>query len=340
MKDNSEKTPFKTKVLITGAGGFLGGYIARDLLNSGNYEVFSFSRGLYPELKALGIHQIQGDLKNFLDVERATNGIDAVIHTASKVGMGGNKKDFFITNVIGTRNIINACLKNKVSKCIYTSTPSVAFGDKDLCGVDEDTPYPKTYLSHYAATKAQAEQEILKANSSFFSTVAIRPHLIFGPGDKNLVPRVVEAAKKGRIKIIGTGENRVDVSYVENVSKIHVLALEKLSPDSAIAGKAYFFGQGPIKLWDFTNELLLRSGLSPLTKKIPLKTAYVLGMIIEFVLKIFSYLNIQVENPPMTRFVALQLGCSHYFNHSKLEKDFNPPPMISIEEGLNRLFRK
>ncbi len=337
MNQNTEK---KKKVLITGAGGFLGSYIARDLLSSGRYEVFSFSRGLYPELSLMGVHQIQGDLKNLLDVERATIGIDAVIHTASKVGMGGNQIDFFNTNVLGTRNIINACLKNGVPKCVYTSTPSVAFGTKDLCGVDETTPYPAIYLSHYAATKAQAEQEMLKANSSTFSTVALRPHLIFGPGDKNLVPRIVQAAQRRRIMIIGKGENLVDVSYVENVSRIHVLALEKLGPKSVIAGRAYFFGQGPIKLWDFTNDLLVRSGLVPLNKKIPLRVAYGLGLVIELGLKFLSFFGIYVENPPMTRFVALQLGCSHYFNHSQLEKDFNPGPMISIEEGLNRLFKK
>ncbi len=339
MKMNEAAADIKIKVLITGAGGFLGSYIARDLLATGKYEIFSFSRGLYPELSTMGVKQIQGNLKNASDVELATKGIDAVIHTASKVGMGGNLKEFFSTNVLGTRNIINACLKNKVPKCVYTSTPSVAFGHDNLCGVGEETPYPPSYLSYYAATKSQAEQEMLMANSPDFSTVAIRPHLIFGPGDKNLVPRVVKASRSGRLKIIGTGENLVDVSYVENVSRIHVLALEKLSPQSEIAGKAYFFGQGPIKLWDFTNEILIRSGLSPLTKKIPLKVAYFLGMVVECALKFLSLLGIRVENPPMTRFVALQLGCSHYFNHSRLEKDFNPGPMISIEEGLDRMFK-
>jgi len=330
----------KTKVLITGAGGFLGRYIARDLLASGEYEVVSFSRGKYSELTEMGVTQIQGDLQNTDDVNRALAGIDAVIHTASMVGMGNNYEEFFATNVLGTRNIIQACLKNNILKLVYTSTPSVAFGSKSLCGVGEETPYPEKYLSHYAATKAIAEKEVLKANGSKLSTVSIRPHLIYGPGDKNLIPRVVEASKQGRLKIIGDGENLVDVSYVENVSLVHILALKKLNPTSPIAGKAYFFGQGPIKLWDFTNEILRREGLSPLTKKIPLNLAYNIGFMIEGITKMLSWFGLRIENPPMTRFVALQLGTSHYFNHSQIEKDLGPLNLISIEEGLNRLFKK
>jgi nucleoside-diphosphate-sugar epimerase len=330
----------KTKVLITGAGGFVGKYIARDLLALGNYEVFSFSRGKYKELEDMGVTQIRGDLQNLNDVIPALAGMDAVIHTASMVGMGSNYKAFYATNVTGTKNIIEACLKNKISKLVYTSTPSVAFGNKSLCGVGEETPIPKKHLSYYATTKAIAEKEVIKANDSRLSTIAIRPHLIFGPGDKNLIPKVVEASKQGRLKIIGDGENLVDVSYVENVSKVHVMALERLSPSSPIAGKAYFFGQGPVKLWDFTNDILKRSGLSPLTKKIPLKVAYNIGMVIEGIARVFSLFGIKIDNPPMTRFVALQLGTSHYFNHSQIEKDLGPLNLISIEEGLDRLFKK
>lgn len=328
----------KTKVLITGAGGFLGQYIARDLLQKG-YDVTSFSRGQYPELASLGVHQISGNLKNAEDVFRATQGMDAIVHTASLVGMGNCYQDFFETNVLGTRNILEACKKNNIKKLIYTSTPSVAFGESSLCGVDESIGYPSRHLSHYASTKAQAEKEVLAKNSNDLSTVAIRPHLIYGPGDKNLIPRVVDAAKKGRIKIIGDGNNLVDVSYVENVSAVHVRALENLGPQSSIAGKAYFFGQGPIKLWDFTNEILKREGLPPLKKKIPLKVAYGVGWIIEKISQALSLFGVKVENPPMTRFIALQLGSSHYFSHKQLEQDLGTFKLISIEEGLNRLYR-
>lgn len=324
-----------TKVLVTGAGGFLGSYIVRDLKALGTYEIYSFSRGKYQKLDEMGVIQKQGDLARYEDVEKALEGMDAVIHTASMVGMWGRYQDFYKTNVTGTENIIRACKKHHIKKCVYTSTPSVAFGNESLCGVDESVGYPEQYLSMYAETKAYAEKMMLMANSAHFSTVAIRPHLIFGPGDLNLVPRVVEAAKAGRLKIVGDGENLVDVTYVENASMVHVMALEKLSPDSAIAGKAYFLGQGPIKLWDFTNDLLVRSGLSPISKKIPFKLAYFIGLMIETVLKLIGKFDI---HPPMTRFVALQLGKSHYYSHHNLEHDLGFKPKFTIEEGLDKLF--
>lgn len=324
-----------TKVLVTGAGGFLGSYIVRDLLHAGTYEVYSFSRKKYKNLEEMGVIQRQGDLSNYADVEAALSGMDAVIHTASQVGMWGRYSDFYQTNVVGTENIIRACQKHMIKKCVYTSTPSVAFGQESLCGVDESVGYPKKYLSLYAATKALAEQKILAANSEQFSTVALRPHLIFGPGDQNLVPRVVSAAKAGKLKIVGNGENLVDVTYVENASIVHVMALEKLNPGSNIAGKAYFLGQGPIKLWDFTNELLKRSGISPITKKIPFAWAYLIGFLIETILGLVGKFDI---TPPMTRFIALQLGKSHYYSHKNLEQDLGFKPKFSIEQGLDRLF--
>lgn len=323
-----------TKVLVTGAGGFLGGYIARDLIAAG-YEVYSFSRSRYDSLDKMGVTQRQGDLSSYADVEAALVGMDAVIHTASQVGMWGRYADFYKTNVTGTENVIRACHVNHISKLVYTSTPSVAFGDKSLCNVDESVGYPEKYLSMYAETKAIAEKMVLMANAGSLSTVAIRPHLIFGPGDLNLVPRVVEAARAGKLKIIGDGENLVDVTYVENASMVHVMALEQLSPSAPIAGKAYFLGQGPIKLWDFTNELLKRSGVPPVTKKISFKAAYLIGFVIEMVLKMIGKFDI---HPPMTRFVALQLGKSHYYSHVGLEKDLGFKAKYTIEEGLDKLF--
>ncbi len=324
-----------TKVLITGAGGFLGSYIAKKLAVESDYELFSFSRSHYAKLEELGVQQRHGDLKNFQDVKKALEGIDAVIHTASQVGMWGRYEDFYATNVTGTENILRAMKELGIKKLVYTSTPSVAFGSEDLCGVDEKTPYPEKYLTAYAATKSIAEKSVLAANGPLLSTVSLRPHLIFGPGDLNLVPRVIEARQKGRLKIIGDGNNLVDVTYVENAADAHILALKKLSPESAIAGKAYFLGQGPVKLWDFTNEILLHAGLPPVTKKISVRAAYTVGFFIESVLKLFGIYNI---HPPMTRFVALQLGKSHYFSHHNLEQDLGFKPAVSIEDGIKRLF--
>ena len=323
-----------SKVIITGAGGFLGSYIARTLIAKKEYEVYSFSRSSYPTLINHGVKERQGDLANYQDVLKALNGMDAVIHTASRVGIWGQYDDFYQTNVLGTENILKAMKKLGIKKCVYTSTPSVVFGSESLCGVDESTPYPHKYLSHYAKTKAIAEKLILEANGADLSTVALRPHLIFGPGDMNLIPRVIEAHKKGRLKIIGDGQNMVDVTYVQNAADAHLLALEKLTASHPIAGKAYFIGQGPVKLWDFTNSILINAGLPKLSKKISIRSAYFIGFIIESFLKIFK---IDMVNPPMTRFIALQLGKSHYFNHHNSENDLAFYPSISIEEGLLKL---
>jgi nucleoside-diphosphate-sugar epimerase len=323
-----------SKVIITGAGGFLGSYIARTLIAKKEYEVYSFSRSSYPTLINYGVKERQGDLANYQDVLKALDGMDAVIHTASRVGIWGQYDDFYQTNVLGTENILKAMKKLGIKKCVYTSTPSVVFGSESLCGVDESTPYPHKYLSHYAKTKAMAEKLILEANGADLSTVALRPHLIFGPGDMNLIPRVIEAHKKGRLKIIGDGQNMVDVTYVQNAADAHLLALEKLTASHPIAGKAYFIGQGPVKLWDFTNSILINAGLPKLSKKISIRSAYFIGFIIESFLKIFK---IDMVNPPMTRFIALQLGKSHYFNHHNSENDLAFYPSISIEEGLLKL---
>jgi nucleoside-diphosphate-sugar epimerase len=327
-----------TKVLVTGAGGFLGSYITRDLIKKG-YLVSSFSRKKYSFLNELGVNQYIGDLANYNEIENAVIGVDAVIHTASMVGMWGRYADFFAANVTGTENLIKAMKKHNVSKLIYTSTPSVAFERESLCGVDESTPYPTQYLTHYATTKSIAEKIVLAANDNINNqllTMAIRPHLIFGPGDLNLIPRVLEAQRKKRLKIIGDGENLVDVTYVENAADAHIMALEQLSIGHPIAGKAYFLGQGPVKLWDFTNDLLKHAGLPPVTKKISFKKAYLIGFLIESFLKVFRINNI---HPPMTRFIALQLAKSHYFNHQNLSQDLGFNPKVSIEEGIERYFR-
>ncbi len=325
-----------TKVLVTGAGGFLGSYIARDLISAG-YDVYSFSRSRYDSLEKMGVSQRLGNLANYTEVEEALTNMDAVIHTASLVGMWGLYEDFYKTNVTGTENIIRACHKHHISRLVYTSTPSVAFGEKSLCNVDESIGYPERYLSMYAETKAIAEKMVLMANSGSLSTVAIRPHLIFGPGDLNLVPRVVAAAVAGKLKIVGDGQNLVDVTYVENASMAHVMALDQLNAFAPIAGKAYFLGQGPIKLWDFTNDLLKRSGERPVTKKISFRAAYFIGFFVEIILKMIGKYDV---NPPMTRFIALQLGKSHYYNHSALEKDLGFKAKYSIDQGLDLLFKK
>jgi nucleoside-diphosphate-sugar epimerase len=248
--------------------------------------------------------------------------------------MNGTYEDFYRVNVKGTENLIMAMKELNIKKLVYTSTPSVVFGNSDLINADEQTPYPKTYLSLYAKTKMLAEKIVTKANNEHFWSVSLRPHLIFGNGDQNLIPRLIDARKKNKLKIIGDGKNLVDVIYVENAAYAHFLALEKLDSNPEVRGQSYFIGQGPVVLWDFINSILNHFNLPAVNKKIPLKMAYIIGSFVEF---IFFLFKLNQLHPPMTRFIALQLGKSHYFNHEKAEKELGFRPLFSISEAIKKL---
>ncbi len=323
------------KILVTGAGGFLGRHLCRALLKKGHI-VINFSRSAYPDLKEVGIETIQGDISDSATVEASLQGIDAVFHVASKVGIWGKYDDYFKTNVLGTQNIIDACKKHGIKKLVYTSSPSVVFGKESLCGVGEEQEYPKEYISHYAQTKGLAEQRVLAANDENLATVALRPHLIFGPGDHHIFPRIVERARTGKLKRIGDGNNMVDVIYVKNAVDAHISAFEKLEPGSTVSGKAYFLGQEkPVNLWEFIDDILVRHKVEPLTDKISDSAAYKIGWLME---KGYGLLRIKSE-PPMTRFMALQLSCSHYFNHTNAENDLGYVPKVHIKEALDETVR-
>ena len=319
------------KVLVTGAGGFLGKHLAQALVAEG-HEVYNYSRSTYAELEQMGVTCLTGDLGDYDRLAVSLAGMEAVFHVASKVGIWGKYEEFYQTNVVGTENIIRACLENKISKLIYTSTPSVVFGKEDLCGVNELAPYPTQHECYYAATKAVAEKKVLAANSSLLATVALRPHLIFGPGDHHLFPRIVESAKMGKLKRVGEGKNLVDVIYVKNAVDAHLLALGKLSLSSVISGKAYFIAQErPVNLWGFVDQILDGHGVGRLTKSISASKAYKVGKILE---KVYSFLNLKKE-PPMTGFVALQLSKSHYFSHKKAEQELGYIPKIGLDEAMS-----
>ena len=323
------------RILVTGAGGFLGRHLSMGLMEKG-HKVVNFSRSAYPYLKEQGIDTIRGDISDGATVEAALNGIDAVFHVASKVGIWGRYDDYFATNVIGTKNIIEACKKHGIKKLVYTSSPSVVFGTESLHGVGEEQAYPTEYTSHYAQTKALAEQAVLAANDENLSTVALRPHLIFGPGDHHIFPRIVDRARSGKLKRIGDGKNMVDVIFVKNAVDAHLSAFDKLTPDSNVAGKAYFLGQEkPVNLWEFIDDILVRHKVEPLTDKISDKAAYRIGWLME---KGYGLFGVKSE-PPMTRFMALQLSCSHYFNHKNAENDLGYVPKVQIKEALDQTVR-
>jgi nucleoside-diphosphate-sugar epimerase len=322
------------KILVTGGGGFVGGYVVERLLQRG-YAVRSLGRSQQPQLAARGVEVVCGDLTDSAVVTAACEGVDAVFHVAARAGVWGSWESYYGPNVIGTRNVVNACRAQGVGHLVYTSTPSVVFNRRAISGADESLPYGRDWLCHYAHTKAIAEAEALAANSDALKVVALRPHLIFGPGDPHLLPRVIESTAAGRLKIVGDGASRVDVSYVGNVADAHLNAFDALQAGRG-AGRAYFISQGePVALWPWVNSILEGLGHAPLGKKVPLPVAYSVGAVCEGLWKLLR----RSEDPPITRFVAVELAKDHFFDISAARRDLNYEPQTSMAQALELTIR-
>lgn len=321
------------KVLVTGGGGFLGKAIVKLLLQQG-VEVCSFSRNIYPQLTALGVEQIVGDLTDISAVIKAADGCDLVYHVAAKAGVWGSYADFYQPNVIGTKNIIQACRKCDITRLVFTSSPSVVFDGSDMEGIDESAPYPDHYLSWYPQTKAEAEQLVVAANDTSLATVVLRPHLIWGPEDNHLVPRILERGKAGALRRIGDHPCLVDTVYIDNAATAHLQAAEKLAIGSVVAGKVYFISNDePLPLWDIINRILATGGLPAVDKTISPRLAYTAGAFLEAFYRTFRLPG----EPRMTKFVAKELSTAHWFDLSAAKRDFGYQPGVSIEEGLGQL---
>jgi nucleoside-diphosphate-sugar epimerase len=267
-------------------------------------------------------------------VRRAVEGCDVVFHAAAKPGVWGNYREYFNTNVVGTENVVVACRDARVTRLVYTSSPSVVHSGGDLEGANETLPYPQHFEAHYPRTKAIAERKVLEANGPELGTVSLRPHLIWGPGDNHIVPMIVEQGRAGRLRRIGSQSKRVDAVYIDNAAHAHVLAADRLEPESPIAGKAYFIAQGePIPVWDLVNKILAAAGLPPVVRSVPFAVAYAAGASLE---AIYTLCRLPGE-PPMTRFVARQLSTAHWFDLSAAKRDLGYEPVVSMEEGLRRL---
>jgi len=322
------------KALVTGGGGFLGRYIVEQLIERGD-EVTVFARGDYPEVKDLGAVMIKGDLQEPDAIKIACKGMDAVFHVAARAGMWGKWKTFHGPNVIGTKNIINACREQGVKKLIYTSSPSVIFGNAPQEGVDESIPYPDHYENHYAKSKAMGEKLVIEANSKDLLTCSLRPHLIFGPRDPHLLVTIVARAKAGKLPQVGDGTNKVDFSYVEDTARAHLLASDALDAgfDSPVAGSIYFISQDePVVLWSWLSDLFVKLDIPPLKKKYSLKMARLLGGTLELTHRLLPFLG----EPRITRFLASELAMSHYYDISKAKKDFGFKTEYTMEQGVEK----
>jgi 2-alkyl-3-oxoalkanoate reductase len=320
------------RTLVTGAGGFLGRYVAEQLLARGD-SVRAMVRRDSPDLAAQGMEIIRGDVRDPGSLAKACRAIDVVYHVAGVAGIWGPWRRYYEANTLGTQNVIESCRQAGVGRLVYTSSPSVTFDGQPQRGVDETGPYAERWLCHYPHSKALAEAAVLAAHGPGLATCALRPHLIWGPRDHHLVPRLIARARSGRLRRVGDGTNRIDMIYVENAAAAHLLAADALAAGRA-GGRAYYISQGePVNCWQWIDELLALAGLKPVQRAIGFDAAWRLGAVAE---AIYLALRIRRE-PPMTRFLASQLAQCHYYNISRARADLGYEATVSTAEGMRRL---
>lgn len=320
------------KVLVTGGGGFLGSWTCRLLAARGDLPG-AYQRGAAEALARYGVRVVRGDLRDAAQLAQAMRGCEAVIHCAAKAGAWGRRADFEAANVQGTLNVIAACRAAGVAWLVHTSSPSVAHGGADIEGGDESLPYPDRYLAHYPATKAVAEQAVLAANDAGLATVALRPHLVWGPGDNHLLPRLVARADAGTLRLPGA-DKLIDTVYVENAARAHLLALDALAAHAQCRGRAYFISNGePWAQARIITELLRCTGREPRIRRISPALAQAAGAVCEVLWTVLG----RTDEPPVTRWSAGQLSTAHWYDIGAARRDLGYEPEISMAEGLRRL---
>ena len=260
---------------------------------------------------------------------------DVIFHVAALAGVWGAWERYYAVNVTGTKNMLAAARAAGVSRFIHTSSPSAVWSGVDQVGVrEEDCPYPTHFLAHYPETKALSEQLALAENSDDLQVCALRPRLIWGPGDPHLIPRLLE--RRSRLKIVGDGENLVGLCYIENAAYAHVLAADVLGPGAANAGKAYFITDDePVKVWAWLNEVFVALGHPPITKKLPVSLVASIGGLMELLWKILPLRG----EPLMTRFAARSLAGTTYYDLSNARRDFGYRQLVLPETGFEKMIK-
>lgn len=314
------------KAAVTGGTGFLGRALVEALVCDG-HEVVATARRDDAELARLPVRVVRGDLADRDLLRDAFDGCDVVFHVAAKAGVWGDSREYERTNVVGTENVIAACQARKVRRLVYTSSPAAVFDGRGHVRASNDLPYPRRHLCHYARTKAVAERLVLGSNGRWgLATCALRPHLILGARDPHLAPRLIERARAGKLVRVGDGRNEVTLCAVENAVHAHLSAAKSLALGAPHAGCAYFIGQEePVVLWDWIADLLARSGAPPVSRTLSLRSAYALGFACEAAWKLAR----RSSEPPLTRFVALQLGTSHSYDMEPARRDFGYREVVS-----------
>lgn len=320
------------KVLVTGGGGFLGSAVCRLLAQSG-FQPVAFQRSDANHLSACGARVVRGDITDASQVAAAMRGCEAVVHTAGKAGIWGAAQDYWRVNADGTDNVIRACLEQGVRYLVHTSSPSIVHAGGDIDGADESLPIATHFTAPYPASKAEAERRVIAANGTGLRTTALRPHLIWGPGDPHILPRLAAKVRRGRLALPAP-DKPVDTTYVDNAALAHLRALQELTGAGRCAGKAYFVTNNePLPQGEIIRRLLAAMGIEVRIRAVPLPIARAAGAVCEFA---WRALRLSSE-PPVTRFSVEQLATAHWFDTRAAERDFGYRPTITIEQGLQRL---
>ena len=322
------------RVLVTGASSLIGRELAETLTRRGD-SVVCFQR--HPSGAASGERaavEVLGDVRDAGAVDAAAAGCDAVVHLAAKVGVVGTWEEYRSVNVDGTANVLAAARRAGIRRFVHVSSPSVAHGGGALIGAGADPPVLGRRRAYYAESKAMAENSAVAATSEDMAVVVIRPHLVWGPGDTQLVGRIVERARAGRLAVVGSGNALVDTTYIDNAVSALVAALDAVRPGAACAGSAYVIANGePRPIRDLIAGICAAAGVEFAPRDVPLAAATRVGSVVERVWPVLR----RADEPPLTRFLAEQLGTAHWFDPRPAARDLGWAPTVSIDEGLRRL---
>jgi len=320
------------KVLVTGTGSLLLGGIASELVRRGD-EVVCLQRRSTSFVGHQNAREVLADICDVDAVAVAAQGCDAIIHGAARVGVVGTQKDFYNTNVLGTENVLRAAERHNIARLVFVSTPSVAHTGDSLIGAPAGEAEIGRSRSYYAESKAIAERAVLNARNDHLAVVAIRPHLVWGPGDTQLVGRIVDRAASGRLAVIGTGNALVDSTYIDNAISAHIAALDALHVGAACDGKAYIVSNGEPRT---VNELMRSMCAAADTPFEPRNLSLALGVRLGSLIERLWPL-LRSSEPPLTRFIAEQLGTAHWFDQRAVQQDLQWSPHVSLDEGFKYL---
>ncbi len=319
------------KVLVTGASGMLGGAVARALAARGD-EVTVMQR----RSSGLELRESLGDVADLEAVRAAVTGQDGVVHLAAKVDITGPEAEYLRANVLGTRHVLAACAELGVQRLVQVSSPSVSHTGASLVGAPAGPADPRHARGPYARTKAQSELEALAADGTGagpLAVVAVRPHIVWGPGDTQLVERIVERGRAGRLPLLGTGAALIDTTYVDNAADALVAALDRAPK---VHGETFVVSNGePRPVGEIFGDFCAAAGVPRPTRHIPAGLAVTAGGVVE---RLWSLRHPDGHaQPPMTRFLAEQLSTAHWFDQRRTRQALAWTPSVSIAEGLDRL---